>query len=36
MPARHGLALTLLELGEEEAAIAHFRAMLVCISYDLI
>jgi tetratricopeptide (TPR) repeat protein len=28
MRARHGLALTLLQLGEEEAAIAHFRAML--------
>ncbi|HEX3349243.1 MAG TPA: hypothetical protein VHS58_14185 [Acetobacteraceae bacterium] len=28
MRARHGLALTLLRLGEEEAAISHFRAML--------
>ena len=28
MRARHGLALTLLELGEEEAAVEHFRAML--------
>jgi tetratricopeptide (TPR) repeat protein len=28
MRARHGLALTLLELGEEGAAIEHFRAML--------
>jgi tetratricopeptide (TPR) repeat protein len=28
MRARHGLALTLLKLGEEDAAIAHFRAML--------
>jgi tetratricopeptide (TPR) repeat protein len=28
MRARHGLALTLLELGEEEDAIGHFRAML--------
>jgi tetratricopeptide (TPR) repeat protein len=28
MRARHGLALTLLQLGEEDAAIAHFRAML--------
>jgi len=28
MRARQGLALTLLELGEEEAAIEHFRAML--------
>jgi tetratricopeptide (TPR) repeat protein len=28
MRARHGLALTLLKLGEEEAAIEHFRAML--------
>ena len=28
MRARHGLALTLLQLGEEEAAIAHFWAML--------
>ena len=28
MRARHGLALTLLHLGEEDAAIAHFRAML--------
>jgi tetratricopeptide (TPR) repeat protein len=28
MRARHGLALALLELGEEEAALEHFRAML--------
>lgn len=28
MRARHGLALTLLKLGEEGAAIEHFRAML--------
>ena len=28
MRARHGLALALLELGEEEAAVEHFRAML--------
>jgi tetratricopeptide (TPR) repeat protein len=28
MRARHGLALTLLQLGEEDAAIAHFWAML--------
>jgi tetratricopeptide (TPR) repeat protein len=28
MRARHGLALALLELGEEEAAMEHFRAML--------
>jgi tetratricopeptide (TPR) repeat protein len=28
MRARHGLALTLLKLGEEDAAIEHFRAML--------
>jgi tetratricopeptide (TPR) repeat protein len=28
MRARHGLALTLLGLGEEDAAIEHFRAML--------
>ena len=28
MRARHGLALTLLDLGEEEAAVEHFRAML--------
>ena len=28
MRARHGLALTLCELGEEEAAIGHFREML--------
>ena len=28
MRARHGLALTLLDLGEEAAAVEHFRAML--------
>jgi tetratricopeptide (TPR) repeat protein len=28
MRARHGLALALIKLGEEEAAIEHFRAML--------
>lgn len=28
MRARHGLALTLLKLGEEDTAIGHFRAML--------
>jgi tetratricopeptide (TPR) repeat protein len=28
MRARHGLALTLLQLGEEAAAVEHFRAML--------
>ena len=28
MRARHGLALTLLRLGEEDAALDHFRAML--------
>ena len=28
MRARHGLAIALLELGEEEAALEHFRAML--------
>jgi tetratricopeptide (TPR) repeat protein len=28
MRARHGLALTLLQLGEEAAALEHFRAML--------
>jgi tetratricopeptide (TPR) repeat protein len=28
MRARHGLALALLELGEEEEAVEHFRAML--------
>ena len=28
MRARHGLALTLLGMGEEDAAIEHFRAML--------
>ena len=28
MRARHGLALTLVELGEEDAAMEHFRAML--------
>ena len=28
MRARHGLAMTLLQLGEEDAALEHFRAML--------
>ena len=28
MRARHGLAMTLLSLGEEDAAVEHFRAML--------
>lgn len=28
MRARHGLAMTLLQLGEEHAALEHFRAML--------
>ncbi len=28
MRARHGLALTLLTLGEDAAAMEHFRAML--------